>query len=233
MKVEPIRMNIPTKHQQRSASPTRIPKPSRSSALGTTPNTASGTSSEEESSSATNKVHVPSTTATHTQTATTAAGTAATTTARVKKNNPLTSMNVDRRASLKTPRITPASPRDNTTSGISSATNSPRARPIHTRRPSASSVRKLSLSIVNTKSGLHGSHDDGSPSIGPVPTRTRKISTSSMGATNRLYSANGNNSRKNSIASATEHESLVDKEVSIRKLLFIFVCLFVFFYEKK
>ncbi|CDH51990.1 kinase-like protein [Lichtheimia corymbifera JMRC:FSU:9682] len=198
MKMEPIHVNMPKLTTGTTPIATARASASRSSQRSTTtPNDNSG----EEDTTANNKDN-------------------ATSTATRKSHLGISS---ERRSSIKTPRIAPASPREaatatNNNAGISSATASPRARPLNTRRPSATNTRKLSL----TSNKSYG--DDVSPSLGPA--RTRKISTNSIGGTvvpsttraTSLYGASGPSSRKSSVTSSTmEYESVVDKEVGIQR----------------
>lgn len=129
---------------------------------------------------------------------------------RIKKN-----LIMDRRSSLKTPRVTPASPRDSSLTSAS-ATASPRTRPLYTRRPSASGARKLSLSTVNSSKNLY---DEGTPTLGPVGSRARKQSiNSSVQPGSRAASLlSGSTSRKNSVASMNDQEVDAAKDLGSRK----------------
>ncbi|KAI9319870.1 hypothetical protein BX666DRAFT_1341518 [Dichotomocladium elegans] len=136
---------------------------------------------------------------------------------RSKKDDP---DSIGKSPSIRTPRVAPV-----TTTGLpketSTAAASPRSRPLHTRRTSATSLRKLSFSNSSSK---NASSEEPSPAIGPLTVVRPKDNNSSIygivpARTAGLYA----NSRKNSIASITsntsaniEFESVTDKEIGKR-----------------
>ncbi|KAG0185343.1 hypothetical protein DFQ28_009499 [Apophysomyces sp. BC1034] len=209
MKVEPIKLSLPkstTKKVPKSPSTRAVTTtPSRTAALSAKPTSARSTTHEEPT---------PATSGTSSEEEMNAKMTASKN--RRSKGYSHLGMTSERRASLKTPRITPASPKGLTPM---SANASPKTQPIYTRRQSAhsgdvtkASVRKLSVS-VGTKIGaddLLKTPDAGySPAMGPTSAggpRARKTSftgTGTLGRANNVYPTG----RKDSFASVTDQDS--------------------------
>ncbi|KAF7730678.1 hypothetical protein EC973_001627 [Apophysomyces ossiformis] len=214
MKMEPIKLSVP------KTATKKTPKSPATRAVTTTPSRTAAVSAKSTSArSTTHEETTPATSGTSSDEEANTKG--STLKSRRSKGYSHLGMTSERRASLKTPRITPASPKGLTPV---SANASPKTQPISTRRQSAHSgdgtkpsARKLSVSVgtktvaddlLKTPDAVY------SPAMGPTSAggpRTRKTSftgTGSMSRANSKYPM----SRKDSFASSAEQENTNEKD---------------------